>query len=199
VASPMRRTILLGLFMALLLAPAAHADGTTIKIIRDCADDGVLEGHYTPSELRKARDNLPTDVDEYSDCSDVLSRALAAGTSSDGGGSGGGGGGSTGGSGGGTPAATPAPQYSDAVAEGSRVVAPSTPEDAKALADAAAHGGQGDVIAGRPLAPAANINGRFGRNALPATLIIVVVLLAGAAFAFVVPTIRRRVRARQAP
>src|SRR3954452_17140611 len=79
----MRRTVLLvlGLAAALLHAPAAFADSTTTKIIRDCADDGVLEGHYTPSELRKARDNLPTDVDEYSDCSDVLSRALATGTS----------------------------------------------------------------------------------------------------------------------
>src|SRR4051812_50194942 len=85
----MRRTLLLGLLAALLLAPAAYADGTTIKIIRDCADDGVLEGHYTPSELRKARDNLPTDVDEYSDCSDVLSRALATDTSPSHSGSGG--------------------------------------------------------------------------------------------------------------
>jgi hypothetical protein len=85
------------------------------------------------------------------------------------------------------------------VAEGARVLAPSTPDDQKALADAAAHGGQGDTIAGRPLAPAANINGRFGRNSLPATLLVVLVLLAGAAFSLLVPTVRRRVRARQAP
>jgi hypothetical protein len=125
----------------------------------------------------------------------VLSRALAAGTSSPPSGGGGGGGGSAAA----TPTATPVPQYSDAVAAGPRVVAPATPADSQAVADAAAHGGQGDTIAGRPLAPAANINGRFGRNALPGTLIVVIVLLAGAALAFVVPTVRRRVRARQAP
>jgi hypothetical protein len=189
----MRRTILLGLLAALLLAPAAYADGTTTKIIRDCADDGILEGHYTPAELRKAWDNLPTDVDEYSDCSDVLSRALTAAlTPPHAGGSGGSGGSAT-------PTPTPAPQYSDSMATGSRVVNPSTPADTKALTDAAEHGGDGDTIAGRPLAPAADIGAQFGRNSLPPTLIVVLVLLAGAASAFVVPTIRRRVRARKAP
>jgi hypothetical protein len=79
------------------------------------------------------------------------------------------------------------------------VVAPTTPEDTKALSDAAAHGGEGDTIAGRPLAPAADIGGRFGRNSLPGSLIVVLVLLAGAALALVFPTVRRRVSARQAP
>jgi hypothetical protein len=191
----MRRTLLLvlGLAAALLLAPAAFADSTTTKIIRDCADDGVLEGHYTPAELRKARDNLPTDINEYSDCGDVLSRALAADVSAPSGGSAGGG------SPGAAPTATPAPQYSDTVASSSTTTQPATPADTKAVTDAWAQGGQGDVIAGQPLAPASAVAGRFGRNSLPATLAIVLILLAGAAFAIVVPTIRRRVRARRAP
>ncbi len=75
----MRRTIFLALLAALLLVPAAaHAAADPIKIIRDCEDDGVLQGNYTASELRKARSELPTDIDEYSDCRDVLSRAIAA-------------------------------------------------------------------------------------------------------------------------
>jgi hypothetical protein len=188
----MRRTLLLvlGLAAALLLAPAALADSTTTKIIRDCADDGVLEGHYTPAQLRKARDNLPTDVNEYSDCGDVLSRALSADVSSSGHSGGGSGGGAA-------PAATPAPQYSDTVADSSGAVAPSTPDDQKAVAEAATRGGEGDVIAGKPLAPAAAVG--VGRNSLPATLVVVLVLLAGAAFAIVVPTVRRRVIARRTP
>jgi hypothetical protein len=194
----MRRTILLGLLAALLLVPAAYADGTTIKIIRDCADDGVLEGHYTPSELRKARDNLPTDVNEYSDCSDVLSRALSAGASSPGGGSGGGAG-----TGGGTPAAasptaTSTPQYSDSTAS-PPTLSPDTAAENQAIAGAVRHGGQGDVIAGRPLAPAADIGGRFGRNPLPGSLMAVLVLLAGAGLSLLLPPIRRRVSARRAP
>ncbi len=187
----MRRTLLLvlGLAAALLLAPAAFADSTTTKIIRDCADDGILEGHYTPAALRKARDNLPTDVNEYSDCGDVLSRALSADVSSAGGGSGGG-------SSSAAPAATPAPQYSDSVADSSGAVAPSDASDQKAVADAAAQGGEGDVIEGRPLAPAATV---ASRNSLPSTLVVVLVLLAGVALAIVVPTIRRRVSARRSP
>jgi hypothetical protein len=192
----MRRTILLGLLAALLLAPAAYADGTTIKIIRDCADDGILEGHYTPAELRKARDNLPTDVNEYSDCSDVLSRALAAAVpTAHGGGTGSSGGGSPSG---GTPAATPAPQYSDSTAS-PPTLSPATPAEDKALAVAVQHGGGTETIAGRPLAPAADIGGRFGRNPLPAPLIVVLVLLAGAAVSMLAPAIRRRVSARKAP
>src|SRR5215212_4883683 len=84
--------LVLGLIVAV---PAANAASTT-QILRDCADDGVLQGDYSPSELRKARQNIPTDTDEYTDCRDVLARAAAAGVSSRGGGSGGASGGSGG-------------------------------------------------------------------------------------------------------
>ena len=43
---------------------------------RDCYDDGDLDGNYTASQIRDARNNLPADVDQYSDCRDVLARAL---------------------------------------------------------------------------------------------------------------------------
>src|SRR5215210_6222491 len=97
---------LLGL--TLVAAPAANAASTT-QILRDCADDGVLQGDYSPSELRKARQNIPTDTDEYTDCRDVLARAASAGVAGGGGGSGGAGGfGDTGVPGsGGLPSADP--------------------------------------------------------------------------------------------
>src|SRR4051794_13558279 len=85
VNSPMRRTIFLALLAALLFAPVARAT-PPIDIQRDCADDGVLQGDYSASDLRKARSDLPTDADEYSDCRDVLSRAIANATGSDAGG-----------------------------------------------------------------------------------------------------------------
>src|SRR5688500_20407343 len=84
----------LGLFA---VVPAANAASTT-QILRDCADDGVLQGDYKPSELRKARQNIPTDTDEYTDCRDVLARAAAAGVAGSGAGSGGGSGTGSGGS-----------------------------------------------------------------------------------------------------
>ena len=72
-----------------------------IEILRDC-QDGSLSGTYTPAEIRDARDNIPADIDQYSDCRDVLSRALIARTS----GGGGSGGGSPSGGGGSGPAGT---------------------------------------------------------------------------------------------
>ncbi len=93
----MLRLALACLLLGLVAVPAANAASTT-EILRDCADDGVLQGKYTPSELRKARQNIPTDADEYTDCRDVLARAASRGVS---GGSGGGGAGGSGGSSGG--------------------------------------------------------------------------------------------------
>src|ERR1700742_3383543 len=110
----MRRTILLALSAALLALPStAWAGASPTTILRDCADDGVLQGNYTTAELRNAENHIPTDIDEYSDCRDVLSRALQAGTTAHDS-SGGGGGGTTGSTGGGSTgssgaSSTPAP------------------------------------------------------------------------------------------
>jgi hypothetical protein len=60
-----------------VLAPVALA-ANYHDAIRDCNDDGVLEGHYSRSTLRQAHNHLPSSLQEYSDCSDVLARALAA-------------------------------------------------------------------------------------------------------------------------
>src|SRR3954449_10746291 len=76
--------LVLGLFV---VVPAANAAGTT-RILRDCADDGVLQGDYSPAELRKARQNIPTDTDEYTDCRDVLARAATGAVAGSGSGSG---------------------------------------------------------------------------------------------------------------
>ena len=79
---PMRRTSFLALLAALfLLVPSvAHAQGTE-DILRDCADDGILEGDYSASKMRDARNNIPAELEEYSDCRDVLSREISSKTS----------------------------------------------------------------------------------------------------------------------
>ena len=59
--------------------------------IRDCNDDGVLQGHYSLHTLRQARAHLPASLREYSDCADVLARAIAAAGRPGSGGSAGGG------------------------------------------------------------------------------------------------------------
>ena len=56
-----------------ILAPAAH--GSAKDVIRDCSEDGVLNGHYSHGELTKALDQLPSDIDEYTDCRAVIRSA----------------------------------------------------------------------------------------------------------------------------
>ena len=44
-------------------------------MIRDCSEDGVLNGKYSQSELDGALEQLPSDLDEYTDCRSVIRRA----------------------------------------------------------------------------------------------------------------------------
>jgi hypothetical protein len=80
--------------LAAACLPSAAA-ASPLQVIRDCADDGSLSRTYSNSDLRRARDNLPSDLDEYSDCREVISAAIKGGPGprSGGGDNGGGGGG----------------------------------------------------------------------------------------------------------
>jgi hypothetical protein len=87
-----------------LLATPEAAFASPQQVIRDCAQDGKLDRHYSLSDLKNAEKKLPTDVDEYTNCRDVINQAEEQGSggkshgnshgpvSSAGGGSGGGGG-----------------------------------------------------------------------------------------------------------
>ena len=173
----MLRLALACLVLGLVAAPAANAASST-DVLRDCADDGVLQGSYSPSELRKARKNIPTDTDEYTDCRDVLSRALSSGVA----GSGGGGGSSSGAPGGGSGG----------------LENPNTPEGQAAIGAAAGKGAPDAVdIGGRAVVPgSAGLAAGAVRNELPGTLIAVLVLLGAAALAAASPFVRRSVIAR---
>ena len=208
----MRMLWLLATALALLVAvPAAHA-ADRAQIIADCNADGDLDGNYTPSEIRDARNNIPTDIDQYSDCRDVLSRAISAKTAasnnnnSNSGGTdnSGGTGGSTGsGGGGGTggtdvaPNPTTAPQATATPSgrdPGIRI-GPSTPEDWNAIKESGRYANEPVEVNGRPISPAASV----GRNGLPGTIVVVLALLAAAAIAMTVPFVRRRVATRSSP
>ena len=106
----MRRLVLALSLLLLALSPAATAVAKTSaadKVIQDCTDDGRLEGHYTQSQLKAALNSIPSDVDEYTNCRDVIHAAYVAG------GSGSSGGGTAAG---GAVASTPAPPTSDPLA-----------------------------------------------------------------------------------
>ncbi|MDA0167191.1 hypothetical protein OM076_43425 [Solirubrobacter ginsenosidimutans] len=207
----MRRTIFPALFAALLFAPTARAQDNlsagTIKLLRDCADDSILQGNYTIAQLRKATTELGADADEYSDCREVLRRAItkaiaatktptptptATTDGSTGGGSNGGGGGSgsgSGGSGGGGGST----DTSQAEQDQAILSAPSSPQDAAAVGAAAADGERAikaELVQRSP--DKARLTASVGRNDLPTTMIAVLVLIAAAFVAALVPVIRRR-------
>jgi hypothetical protein len=60
----------------LVAAPAASA--SSAQVIADCNAHGNLTRHYSVAELRSALATMSADVKEYTDCYDVIQRALLA-------------------------------------------------------------------------------------------------------------------------
>jgi hypothetical protein len=162
--------------LTLLVAAPAAVAGTRADIVEDCFDDGKLDGNYTASQIRDARNNLPADVDQYSDCRDVLARALGGSGSRDIGGTGGGalGGGSGGGSG---------------------DLTPSGPDEQSALDSAGAQGGDKPVQVGdgTVVPGAAGFGPDAAHNDLPGSVLVVLILLGLAALAAALPQTRKAV------
>ncbi len=93
----MRRSIAIAVVLAAALsaAPGAVASPGS-QAITDCNTHGRLTRHYTVSQLHDALSRMPAVVKEYTDCYDVVQRALLADVAgshpTDSGGSGGSGG-----------------------------------------------------------------------------------------------------------
>jgi hypothetical protein len=190
----MVRLLSLSALILLLAAPTAIA-GSRENILREC-QSGSITGNYTPAQLRDARKNIPTDVDEYSDCRDVLARAMLSGHSS--GSGGGGGGGLGGGGGGGTGGGGSVVGAPGGVSSGGAVLYPAGKGEEKALAKAR-KGGAAVALGGEKLVPGATgFAADAARNGLPTTLLTVLILLGLCALAAGVPIVRRRVLARRA-
>ncbi len=178
----MVRLLTLSGLILLLAAPTASA-GVREKILREC-QDGRITGNYTPGQLRDARKNIPTDIDEYSDCRDVLARAALTGRST---GNGGGGGGGTAAPGGVLPGG----------GDGNRVVASGKTEE-KDLVDALKSAPGGADVAGEHLVPGASgLATDAARHGLPASLLTALILIGLCALAAAAPAVRRRVIARR--
>lgn len=81
--------------LAGVAAPAAWAlDGNPQHVLKECYDTDQLPfGKYTRHALQYARNHIPTDIREYSNCADLINAALASGGKAGGSGSGGAGGG----------------------------------------------------------------------------------------------------------
>lgn len=62
------------------LAVPAPAFASSDDVIRDCAQDGSVDGDYSQKELEQAERDLPNDIDEYTDCRAAIRAAQGGGT-----------------------------------------------------------------------------------------------------------------------
>lgn len=77
--SPPRLAGLLALVLWCCALPAGGlASASSKDVIKDCSEDGSIDGNYKKSELEKARKSLPSDLDEYTDCRDAIADAIAS-------------------------------------------------------------------------------------------------------------------------
>lgn len=91
------------LIVLTVLAFPVAAQASPGQVVRDCAEDGAVDGKYSNADLKAALKKIPADLDEYSDCRASISSAIGpkAGIAKKTGG--GGDAGSAGGSSGGAP------------------------------------------------------------------------------------------------
>jgi hypothetical protein len=74
------RSIALLAVVGALLATAAtgSAAAATSPAVTDCNSHGSLTQHYSITELKTALATMPADVEEYTNCYDVIQRQLLA-------------------------------------------------------------------------------------------------------------------------
>ena len=187
-------TILAALLVALLAVPAlAQADGE--DVIRDCYDDGHIDGNYSQDDYQDAQDNIPGDVDQYSDCRDVISQAQADGSRGDGsggGGAGGGGGGGIGGVGDGRRGGSPKPYEGDPALQTKSGAYAANQEDKAAYEAAQQEAARGTKLPGGLAVPAAGDFSPDKANALPFPVVLALVAIGLLVAATTVLVARRR-------
>ena len=195
-----RRHRLASTFAALLvalLALPAFAQASGQDVIRDCFEDGHIDGNYSQGEYQDAQDNMPSDVDQYSDCRDVIAQGQAGGgkknsnsssgsggSNSSGGGSNSGGsnsGGSNGsgsGSGGGgstrdeSRGGSPKPNAGNPALETNSAAYAESEADKAAYESAKAQAAQGGALPGGLAIPAAGDFSPAKANTLPLPVVL---------------------------
>ena len=189
----MRRAYAALTVLGCLLVVPATAGASGRSVVRDCTDNGRIDSHHSQGDYKSALGGLPSDVDEYTDCRQIIEQAKrrdASSSSSSGGsaGSGSGGGFSGGGGGGGAisggfDSATPPPASNF----------PTSPSENGALAQAGAQGGGPVAVAGEPITPGGTgITEAAFRHDVPGPLLALVILLGLGALAMTVSGGRAR-------
>jgi hypothetical protein len=178
----MRRALLVTVLLCLLAPAGAFASAR--QVIRDCTDNGRIDSYHSQEDYAAALKHLPSDVDEYTECRRIIEAAKRRDAHRPAP-SGGGGGGT---SGGGPPitgfdGTTPPPANN----------VPANPAEANAIAGAT-NGATPVTVAGEPITPGGTggIAQAAFRNALPAPLLIVLILLGLGALATTISGARGR-------
>ena len=181
----MTRTLLL-LLTLLALAPGA-ALASSYQVLEDC-QDGRIDKKYPNKDLRGALRDLPPDLDEYTNCREVIRSALQGVR-----GGGGSGPGSNHNDAGGY-GALPAGEGGLPLGPDGRPIDPRgiASEDERAELDSARVADAATVVPkSAGVAP-----GDSGGAGVPTPLIVVLVLIAAGALAGLVPRVRELVRRR---
>jgi hypothetical protein len=188
-------TLLVALLAMPALAHAARGDA----VIQDCYDDGHIDGNYSQRDYDEAANNLPSDIDQYSDCRDVIKQAQADASRGDSNGNsspgnGAPGGGSNGGPGGSTGSqsrtgGSPKPHAGDPALETKSGAYAPNQDDKAAFDRARADAARGGVLPGGLAIPAAgDFNPAGASNSMPLPVLLALVavgLLVAAATALV--------------
>jgi hypothetical protein len=168
-----RHLLILGALCVMALPATAFASAN--EVIHDCAQDGDLDGKYSNAELRGARDHMPSDLDEYSDCRDVIASAIKGGSNR------------------GTGAGSPGIGATDPAGE-----AAAKANDAADLSAITGGGESGELgVGGANVEPDSsgffNLNG--AANEVPLPLLLALLLLCALAVASGIGSLRERVPA----
>jgi hypothetical protein len=73
------------LVLAVLAVMAMPGGAMAQNPIGDCNNDGDLDHRYTNKQLRDAIEKLPTDLDEYTNCRELMTNAITSGSDRGGG------------------------------------------------------------------------------------------------------------------
>jgi hypothetical protein len=179
------------IFVALALLLPALAQASAAEVIRDCAEDGVVDGEYSNTELREAGRRLPADLDEYSDCRAAIRSKIRNGPSA----GAAGGPGLSGGDGGGGAAGSSSGLGDDlsgsgsgAAGDGSGSAAESARQREMARADTESLLGDRNI----DLAAAGAFDDEGTANGLPLPVLLAIIALVLLAMAGALYTLRKR-------
>ena len=181
----MRRLVLTAL-IALLAVPAAA--GASVDAIYEDCQDGRLDKLHSKTDLREAAKDMPADLDEYTNCRELIRAAREDRVG--GGGSG--------------PGHNPGEYTALPTGEGGLPLGPDKrPIDPRGIAsekerDELDRAREGAGVAGRPTKVAGVAPGSTGGADVPLPLLALLVLTAAAAIALVVPRLIDLVRRRLA-